>query len=444
MTTSDEIDPRISLQSPVRRMPPTPRGSVRELVRNPLGYFLSISREYGDIVCYRPAPDTAFLLNHPEYIHHVLIENHRNYSKDTYSNQAVKKIIGDSLINLEGDAWLHQRRLMQPSFHHSRLELLDGMIVQAAEDMIARWQDFYEQGQPVEITREMAGLTMTITARALFGVDIGDAVDRLGEIFNGAAGLAEKPSHPRVQQAAGEFSAVVERIIQERRSHFHDGGDLLSSLMIARDEDDGAPMDDQQLRNEVMGLLLAGYETTANALTWTHYLLSQNLPAAERLRSEARQVLSGRLPTYADLARLPYLRQVLEESLRLYPPAWIIGRRAIHDDEIGGYLVPAGTVIAICIYALHRHPGFWEAPDAFDPLRFSAEKADGRNKYAYIPFGIGPRHCIGNTFGFLEGSLILACIAQHFELHLVPGIEVQPQAVYVLRPNRDLLMSLHR
>jgi cytochrome P450 len=440
---SSEIDSRLPPSSPERRLPPAPRGSVRELVRDPLGYFLTISRQFGDVVCYRPAPDSAYLINHPEYIHHVLVENQRNYSKDTYSNQSVKKIIGESLLNLEGDAWLRQRRLMQPAFHHTRLEPLDGMIVQAVQDMIARWQINYNQGQPVDVAREMAALTMTITARALFGVDLGDEVNEIGEIVNGVADIIEKPNQPRLHEATRQFSAVVERIIQERRRNFHDQGDLLSSLMTARDEETGAMLSDQQIRNEVMGLLLAGYETTANALTWTYYLLSQNIWAAERMRGEVRQQLERRMPTHADLRRLPYLHQVLEESLRLYPPAWIIGRRALMEDEIGGYYVPAGTVIAICIYTLHRHPAFWENPDVFDPDHFSPENAARRNKYAYMPFSIGPRQCIGNNFGMLESGLILACVAQHFDLRLLPGIEVKPQPIYVLRPNRDLLMSLH-
>ena len=202
-------------------------------------------------------------------------------------------------------------------------------------------------------------------------------------------------------------------------------------------------LDDQQIRNEVMGLLLAGYETTANALTWTVYLLSQNSWAMQRLRQEVRQTLAGRTPNSTDLAALPYLHQVLDESLRLFPPAWIIGRRALADDEIGGYYVPAGTVIAICIYTLHRHAAFWEEPERFDPDRFTPERIACRERYAYIPFSTGPRQCIGNGFALLEARLILACVAQRFELRLMPGIEVKPQALFVLRPNRDLLMSLH-
>lgn len=425
-----------------RHYPPTPRGSVRELVRNPLSYFMNVTQEYGDIVCYRPAPDPAYLINHPDYVRHVLIENHRNYSKETYSIQAFKKVMGDGLITAEGDAWLWQRRLMQPAFHHSRLERLDSLIVSATHEMLARWEKYLLDDQPVDIAREMAALTLSVTARALFGVDLGEQVNSIGEIVNRAATMFEKPSNPTVQQSAIEFRAVVDDIIRRRRDNFHDGGDLLSSLMLARDEQSGQGMDDKQLSDQLMGLLLAGYETTANALTWTWYLLSENPWAGERVRREVRQALDGRSPTAADMERIPYLRQVLDESLRLYPPAWMLGRRAIGDDRIGGYDVPAGTVIAISAYTLHRHPSFWENPHSFDPERFNPANSAVRHRFAYIPFGAGPRQCIGNTFGLLEASLILACVAQRYELRMAPGSEVQPQALFVLRPNRDLLMTL--
>ena len=265
----------------------------------------------------------------------------------------------------------------------------------------------------------------------------------MGEVINGVAHLIEKPNDPRMQHAVGELAALVDGVLAERRREFHDQGDLLSSLMTVRSEENGARLDDEQLRHEMMGLLIAGYETTANALTWTFYLLSQNEWAAERLRCEVRQVLAGKPPTSAAVPRFPFLRMVLDESLRLFPPAWIIGRRAIGDDVIGGYHIPAGTVIAICIYTLHRHPAFWENPDLFDPERFTPERSASRHKHAYIPFSIGPRQCIGNSFALLEASLILASIVQRFELHLSPGVEVQPQPLYVLRPNRDMLMHLN-
>ena len=441
--TQPKNTPQRAPSTPAQHLPPTPVGSVRELVRNPLNYFLTMTRQYGDIICYRPAPDTAYLINHPDYIRHVLVDNHQDYSKDTYSNQAFKLAIGPGLINFEGDAWLRQRRLMQPAFHHARLESYDRTIVQVTQSLLDRWQRRYEKSQPVDVAREMAALTMTITARAFLGVDLSNVVDSLGEIINGVADLLEKPKHPRMQQARSEYAAVVDQIIRERRKDFQPGGDLLSELMAARDEDGRLVMDDEQLRYEVMGLLLAGYETTANALTWTYYLLSQNLWVMKRLRGEARQVLGGRMPTAADLPSLPYHRYVLDESLRLFPPAWIIGRRAIANDSIGGFDVPAGTVIAICIYTLHRHQAFWDDPDRFDPERFTPERSAGRNKYAYIPFSTGPRQCLGNSFALLEAGLIMACISQRFELRMLAGVEVQPQPLFVLRPNRDLLMTLH-
>lgn len=424
-------------------LPPTPQGSVRELVRDPLGFFTALTHQYGDIVCYRPAPDTAYLLNHPDYVRHVLVDNNRNYSKATYSNQIFKKVVGDGLITAEGEAWLWQRRLMQPAFHHTRLESLDGLIVDAARAMLARWQQSYSMNEPVDIAREMAALTLTITTSALFGVELGEKASVIGEIINRAALLFEKPSNPALRQAAQEFSLVVEDIIQERKRDFHDTGDLFSSLLLARDEQTGLGMDETQLRDQLMGLLLAGYETTANALTWTWFLLSQNPTTIDRLRAEVRHVLGKRDPGYPDLANMPFLRNVFDESLRLYPPAWILGRRAVDEDYIGGYYVAPGTVLAISIYTLHRHPQFWTQPEIFDPDRFDTSRAEQRHRYAYIPFGAGPRQCIGSTFGILEACLIIACIAQQYELQLMPGIEVQPQAIFVLRPNRDLLMSLH-
>jgi cytochrome P450 len=268
-------------------------------------------------------------------------------------------------------------------------------------------------------------------------------VRELGEIINRAANYFEKPSSPQLIRSAQEFSDLVDRIIQRRKQNFKDGGDLLSSMILARDAESGAGMSDEQLRSQVMTLTLAGYETTASTLTWTWHLLSQNTWAIDRLRAEVRETLQGRPPHYADLDNLPFTGLVLDESLRLFPPAWVLGRRAIGDDMVDGFYIPADTVIAICLYALHRHPDFWDQPDSFDPERFSAERSKGRHKYAYIPFGAGPRQCIGNNFGLMEAALVLACILQRFELHSIPGMEVHPQALFVLRPNRDVMMSLH-
>jgi cytochrome P450 len=426
------------------RLPPTVTDTnVRQMVRNPIQFYQNIAAQYGDIVCYRPAPEPAYLLNHPDYIRHVLLDNNHNYSKDTYSNRAFAKVVGGGLLTSEGEQWRKQRRMMQPAFHHTRLEKLDGMIVEAAQSMLDGWQKAFETHQPIDIAREMSALTLTVTIRSLFGVDLGDEVREIGEIINRAASYLEKPSSPRLIQSAKEFGAVVDRIIQQRRQNFKDGGDLLSSMMMTRDENGNPAMDDEQLRTQVMTLMLAGYETTASTLTWTWHLLSQNLWAMDRLRSEVRDTLQSRPPRYADLDRLLFTGMVLDESLRMFPPAWILGRRAIADDVIDGFFIPANAVIAICIYVLHRHPNFWVDADTFNPERFSEENIKGRNKFAYIPFGAGPRQCIGNNFGLMEAALVMACVLQRFELHSIPGMEVQPQALFVLRPNRDVLMSLH-
>ena len=427
-----------------RRLPPTIEGNrLREMIHDPLRFFQSIVTQYGDIVCYRAAPEPAYLFNHPDYVRHVLLDNNRNYSKDTSSNRLFSKVIGEGLLTTEGETWRKQRRMMQPAFHHTRIEQLDRMIVEATGSMLDGWQAAFESNQPVDIAREMAALTLTVTTRSLFGVNLGDEVRQLGESINQAASYLEKPSHPQLVQSVQELNEVVERIIQRRRQDFKDSGDLLSSMILARDETGGAGMDDTQLRNQVKTLLLAGYETTASALTWTWYLLSQNLHTTDRLRQEVVDALGERTPRYPDLENMPFISMVLSESLRLYPPAWTLGRRALDEDVIDGYYIPANTVIAICIYTLHRHPGFWERPDTFDPERFSPEKAAGRNKFAYIPFGAGPRQCIGNTFGLMEAALVIACVLQRFELRLMPGMEVHPQPVFVLRANRNVMMSLH-
>ncbi len=427
-----------------RRLPPAPPSSnLRQLVRDPLGFFHAAATQYGDIVCYRPAPEPAYLINHPDYVRHVLLDNNHNYSKATSSNLLFTKVVGEGLLTSEGETWRKQRRMMQPAFHHSRLERLDEIIAQAAEIMLERWKELFTAGQPVDLSREMGALTLTVTTKALFGVDLGDEVREIGELVTEGLGYLEKPSNPHLVNSISRLNKVVDRIIQQRKQDFRDGGDLLSSLIQARDDKTGIGMDDDQLRCQILTLMLAGYDTTASALSWTWYLLSQNPSSLERLRQEVVTILNGRTPRYSDLEQLPYTRMVLNESLRMYPPAWTLGRRAIDEDEIAGYYVAPNTVIAICVYSLHRHPGFWNNPDVFHPERFTEENSAGRHKFAYIPFGAGPRQCIGNNFGLMEACLVIACIAQRFELHLMPGIDVQPQAVFVLRPARDLMMSLH-
>lgn len=426
---------------PKNSLPPSPHGSSRELMRRPLDFFLTLTRTYGDIVCYRPAPEPAYLINHPDYIRHVLVDNNKNYSKETYINQMFKNVVADGLLVSEGDVWRQQRRMMQPAFHQQRIAGLSELVVTETVDMLERWRGL--EGQALDISREMSVLTLSIITKALFGIDIGSHAAEVGQAVNLGADLLEKPRHPRFQTAMQTIESVVQHIITERRQGGKDMGDLLSMLLAAQDEETGVMMDDRQLRNQVMTLLLAGYETTANALTWTWYLLAQHPQVSLKIQEEVTRELGGCLPAYTDLARLPYTLQVFEEAMRLYSPAWILGRKALADDEIGGYTVPAGTIIAISPYTMHRHPGFWENPDEFDPDRFSPERSIGRHRFAYLPFGAGPRQCIGNRFALMEAHLIIAAISQRYLMELVPDQEIHPQPIFILRPDREIWMNLH-
>ena len=398
-------DSKQDRENPQKRLPPSPQINVRQLVRDPLAFFTTLAQEYSDVVCYRPTPEPAYLVSRPDFIRHVLVDNNRNYSKSTYINQMFKSAVADGLLTAEGDEWRQQRRLMQPAFHATRLSKLDGLITTAVSRMLEKWEANRLNGQTIDIAGEMSALTLTITTQALFGVDIGEEANRVGDIIFAGGDLLAKPRNSRFQNALKAIEEVVYRIIDERRRSSLEGDDLLSMLMQTRDEETGAMLDDRQLRDQVLSLLLAGFETTSNALTWTWYLLALHPEMAERLHDEAVEVLGERLPDSQDLPRLSYTRMVFEEALRLYPSAWILGRRALGDDQLGEYFIPANSVVAISPYAVHRLSAYWEHPDLFDPERFSPARSITRHKFAYLPFGAGPRQCIGNNFAMLEAHL---------------------------------------
>jgi cytochrome P450 len=416
----------------------------RDIFRDPLSFFLTLARDRGDVVRYRSAPELAYLVNHPDYIKHVLVDNNRNYVKDTYINQMFKSYVADGLLTSEGEVWRRQRRLMQPAFHHQRLENLDASITGKTREMLARWEDACERGEPILIAQEMSALTMSITTDILFGVDLGEEVRSIGQAVDMGGALLERPKNARFRDALNVIMEIVDRIIVERRAAAIDRGDLLSMLLEARDETTGEGMDDELLRYQVITLLLAGYETTASALTWTWYLLAQHPKAAEKLQDETRRALDGRIPTSQDVDRLGYANMVFEESMRLYPPAWILGRRALGEDQLGETRILPGTVIAISPYTMHRHPRFWDQPDVFDPLRFTPERSAARHRFAYIPFGAGPRQCIGNTLSLLEAKLILSMASQRFGVELIEDHPIKPEVVFVLRPDRQMRMRLKR
>jgi cytochrome P450 len=447
--------------SPAHTLPPGPRGwpvlgMLPAIRRDPVGVFMRGALRFGDVVYFRIGPRRGYLLTNPEDVRHVLQDNARNYHKSPLYDK-LRLFLGNGLLTSEDDLWLRQRRIAQPAFHRQRVTALAGVMGEAARDAAARWQPFAAAGQPVDVDEEMMRLTRTVVVRALLGADLGpftSTIDQAWAIVNQHVGesfwsLGFTDGWPtqrnrRFQAARAVLRGAVDHVITERRRNPSDSDDLLSMLMSARDEETGEAMTDEQLRVEVTTFLLAGQETTSLALTWTWYLLSQNPRARQRLEDELDAVLDGRPPEYPDLAHLPYLRMVIDEAMRLYPPAWGFSRQALADDRLGGFQLPRGWLAFVIPYVLHRLPAFWTDPDAFDPERFSPERSADRPKFAYIPFGAGPRQCIGNQFALIETQLIVATLAQAYRLQLVPRHSAEPWPLITLRPRYGMPMIIER
>jgi cytochrome P450 len=446
-----------------KKRPPGPRdlsplGSAYAVGHDPMRFALDIWHHYGDVVRFRLLSWPAYALYHPDHVKHVLQENHRNYNKDFFIMKATRQIFGNGLFTNDGESWLRQRRLMQPSFHHKRLASFGRLMTEATVAMLERWQATTPGDVPLDIPLEMMRLTLRVAGLSLFSLDLSNEVDTVGRTFTTIGPLLSRyanlpfpplwvptPGNRRLQAGLNTLNTVVYAIINERRTRpiDTDAADLLGMLLSARDEETGEGMSDQQLRDEVLILLLAGYETTATALTWTWYLLSQHPEVERHLHAELDTVLSGRLPTVEHLDALPYTRMVIQEVLRLYPPAFGFTRHAVASDEIGGYRIQANSMVFVSQYCTHRHPAFWEEPEVFDPERFTPERSAGRPRFAYFPFGGGPRQCIGNAFALMEAQLVLATVAQRYSLRLVPGHPVEPHVLVTLRPRYGLPMTLH-
>jgi cytochrome P450 len=422
---------------------PAAKGPGRTAPRDPFRALLRLTERQGDVVRYRAGGESAYLINDPDLIRRVLAENAANYSKATFFNNVFKYSVADGLLTTEGERWRRSRRLMQPAFHRERLAALAEGMTEATLDMLERWERSADGDEVLDIAAQMSSLTMRITAGALFGFDVSTDADGLGRRVAEGLPLLIAPDKPAVQAALRSLEQLVDRIVEEHRRE-GPKEDLLSMLLEARDEETGDPMTPRELRDETITLLLAGYETTANNLAWTWYLLSQHEEVAEKLRASLKATLRTRPPTVEDLPNLKYARMVLDESLRLYPPAWILGRRALGDDDLGGHHIAAGSVVAISPYITHRHPRLWERPEEFDPERFDPAKTKPRGPFVYFPFGGGPRLCIGHNLALLEAQLILSTVAQRFRLELVPGTMVEPERLFVLRPRSGLPMYIRR
>lgn len=432
------------------KRPPGPAGdlTVQQIRRDPLHFIMSVTAQYGDIVRYSADGWPATLINHPEYIKHVLQDNHRNYSKEgTPDFMMLKPMLGEGILTSEGESWLRQRRMAQPAFHRRRIEAFGLLMTDLTLLMLQDWEA--RAGSTLEIVKEMTQLTLRIVARALFSYDVSGEASVFGravEVLNECMGHFD-PTDPTVRQrfraALATIQQIVHQIIQERRLHPVDRGDFLSMLLVAQDEETGYRMNDRQVRDQVLTLLLAGHETTAKALSWTFYLLGQHPDVEARLTMELAEVLNGCVPTVEDLPRLPYTWMVIEESMRLYPPIWLLSRVTQTDDEIDGFHIPAGSLVTISPYAMHRHPAYWDNPELFDPEHFQPEKAAERPAFAYLPFSGGPRLCLGKHFASVEAHLILATILQRFRLRLLPEHLVRPEALVTLRPHLGLPMTIH-
>jgi cytochrome P450 len=429
-------------------------GSLPEIQRDQLRFYTACAREFGDVVPVRFGTRRAVMVYHPDAIEQVLVTHNRDFHKSP-GVRLLKPLFGDGLLLSEGDFWLRQRRLVQPAFHRQRIGAYGDVMTDYTTRRLARWKD----GTTVELNTEMMALTQAIVAKTLFDADvsdetstIGDAIQVLMEDFNVRIGSllqlvphwVPTPANVKARRAIRRLDAIVFRMIADRRRSGEDRGDLLSILLHAQDADDGTRMTDRQVRDEVMTLFIAGHETTAVALSWIWLLLAQHPEIDARLAEELRTVLDGHPPTVADLPRLTYAEMVVTEAMRLYPPAYGLGRQAIRETEIAGHRIPRRMIVVVPTWVVHRDARWYPEPEAFRPERWADGAARQLPRFAYLPFGGGPRQCIGNTFAMMEAVLLLATIAQRFRLTLVPGQTVRPTPYVTLRPEPGMRMLLSR
>jgi cytochrome P450 len=435
------------------KRPPGPKphfliGNIPLASRDPLSTFLEWAREYGDIFYYRAAWLPVYFLNHPDLIEFVLVRSPQNFQKDRVIRNS-RWFFGQGLLTSEGDFWLRQRRLSQPAFHRERVSSYAKIMTGYTEQMLASWKE----GEGRDVHQEMMQLTLRIVVRALFNVEaeqttnISSAMNVLMRNATGARMLLPPigrflptPTMIEVRRSVRRLDETVYRIIERRRADDRDSGDLLSMLMQVRD-DDGTRMSDRQLRDEVLTFLLAGHETTALALSWTWHLLAQHPAVEQKLHDELERVLGGRIPEFSDLPALTYTDRIIKESMRLYPPAWSLARTVISEIELQGYKIPAGSNLVMSQWVMHHDPRYFPDPDKFDPERWLGARMRKLPRFAYFPFGGGPRQCIGASFATMEANLLLATIAQRFRLRALPDHPIVPVPSFTLRPKYGIRMT---
>ncbi|MDL4777346.1 MULTISPECIES: cytochrome P450 [Thermomonosporaceae] len=440
-----------------RRRPPGPPRTAMPillagLARDRLAVMRDAAARYGDAVRLPLGPTTLYFFNHPDHAKHVLADNSVNYRKGIGLTHA-RRALGDGLLTSEGELWRRQRKAIQPVFHARRMAGQATAIAEEAAGLVERLRAKAGQG-PVDVRAEMTGLTLGVLGRALLDADLG-AFGSVGEAFESVQDQAifemmslssvpswlPLPKQRRYRRARGYLDRVVGELITQAGAHAG-GDDVMARLLgSVRSAVDGRVIK-SRLRDELVTLLLAGHETTASTLSWAFHLIDRHPEVAARLRAEAREVLGDRLPEYADLHRLTYTGRVIEEVMRLYPPVWILPRLSLGEDEIGGYHVPAGAKVMICPYTLHRDPRYWADPDRFDPDRFDTGRPGERPAYSYIPFGAGPRFCVGKNLGLIEAVFVLALVSRDLRLAALPGHRVRPEAMLSLRVRGGLPMNV--
>jgi cytochrome P450 len=431
-------------------------GCLQRMRRDPLGFYTQTRLDYGDYVRLRVIPGFHFyLLTHPDAVEHVLLKNHKNYRKPDIFYNSVGLLVGDGLFTNEGESWMNQRRLAQPAFHSQYLALLTPLMVESAQAFV-RQQELHA-GQPIDIADGMMKVGMRIASTTLFSADISGDADAIGKAYRTAfAHISNRlnslqlipnwlptKSNRRFVQAKRVLDDAVMNLIAARRKNPNKPNDLLTMLLSAHDEKTGEGMPRKQLMDEVLTLLTAGHENVGAALSWTWFLLGQHPDVQNDVFDEIHARLQDRSPSIDDLPHLPLTKAVFEESLRIYPPGWGELRETISADEISGFPVPAKATIILCQWVTHRHPEFWEEPERFKPQRFLSSAAANRHRFAYFPFGGGPRICIGMQFALIEGPLVLATILQRYRVELVSDHPVVPDATFTLRPKHGLKVILH-
>lgn len=445
-----------------RRSPPGPSrratfSLLRKLISDRLGLMTLAANTYGDASKMAIGPKTLYFFNHPDHAKHVLADNSANYHKGIGLAQA-KRALGDGLLTSEGELWRKQRRTIQPVFQHKRIVQQAGIVVDEAAKLVGRLRT-HEGGDPVDVMQELTGLTLGVLGRTLLDTDLATFED-IGHSFESVQdqAMAEMvtmsmvpmwvplPKQMRFRRARKELHRVVDHLVAERVQRDGpaggDGDDVLTRLIASTRQEPDPKVGERRMWDELITLLLAGHETTASTLGWACYLIDKHPEVFERLRTEARQVLGDRLPVYDDLRQLTYTTMVVQEVMRLYPPVWILPREAQQDDEVGGFHVPAGADVLVCPYTLHRHPAFWPEPDRFDPARFDPATTADRPRYAYIPFGAGPRFCVGSNLGMMEAVFVIAMLARDLRLTKLPGYDVVAEPMLSLRVRGGLPMKV--